>query len=572
VSRSIIALLPVVFLVVGIAALSAAEPVHPTRYLVDRQRLLWVSEDGGSHWEPAATALSAAVGVEHAPRITAIATVDNHAAELLVAVGAQLFRSVDHARTFTEVDLSAVINPATYVTAIAVAPQDHGHMVVGTSYDGIYHSRDGGATWRDLSIIHPLRPLHLGGGFLEEIAGLRFLDEPDWVVVTLGFGMGTYRVHVDAGTVQRIPPGPANPDPMSRFPHTGIHAGGTRVAAAVGPAALPEADSAATTTVSASGRWGAADRPEPPLGGEEIARHRRASDKRGIYLSPYRAAELDTYLAYLDQKSLNSIVVDFKDDHGRLTYDSALELPAEIGAVEPVFDAAELIRVAHEADIYVIARVVVFKDRKLYAYNSHQYALWDGVANRPWGVFRRVVPPAPEEDAADAAEPAEEPPEPVPYYVQVEHWVDPHAPAVWEYNVAIARELVALGVDEIQFDYIRFPSDGDTSTIVARHAEQGRDRVDALESFLSAARAAIRVPISIDVFGFNGWSRMSYLGQDLSVMARHVDVICPMYYPSHFARAFLPWFGYLDRAEYIYREGARRALKIAESQIGRAHV
>lgn len=544
------ALLAVVLTFLAIGQTPGTGHTTDILYAVDRERHLWVSEDSGSIWVRAADAIAAAIVGEHDPRITAIATIDNEDDELLVAVGAAVLRSTDQARTFARIDLSAVINPATYVTAIAADPSNPDHIIVGTSYDGIYHSLDGGVTWSDLSLRYRLAPLYLGGGFLEEIAGLRFDGQAPWVIVTLGFGMGTYRFNVDTGVVTRIPPGPRNPDLVSRFPHTGVHADGVLVTARVGPSTVAAADPNVGATVATQ------PGPNPPLTPAEQQRHARAAERRGIYLSPYRAAELDQYLEYLGRTSLDSVVIDFKDDHGRLTYDSQLELPREIGAVRPVFDAAEVIETAHDAGLYVIARVVVFKDRMLYAYNDHAYALWDSATDRPWGVFRRVVPEPPDDDTQ---------PSPEPYWMQVEHWVDPHAPEVWEYNVAIAEELVALGVDEVQFDYIRFPSDGNTVTVVERFAQPGRDRVDALEGFLSRARAAIDVPISIDVFGFNGWSRMSYLGQDLSVMARHVDVICPMYYPSHFARAFLPWFEYLSRAEYIYREGPRRALRIGES-------
>ncbi|MFW5811713.1 MAG: putative glycoside hydrolase [Alkalispirochaetaceae bacterium] len=139
-----------------------------------------------------------------------------------------------------------------------------------------------------------------------------------------------------------------------------------------------------------------------------------------------------------------------------------------------------------------------------------------------------------------------------------EHWVDQSSPEVWEYNVALAEELAARGVDEIQFDYIRFPSDGPTERIAHPYHREGMSREDALESFLTLARKRIAVPVGVDVFGFNGFYEMDYLGQNIKLLAGLVDVISPMWYPSHFSREFLPGMSYLDWARAIHELGSRR--------------
>jgi hypothetical protein len=265
----------------------------------------------------------------------------------------------------------------------------------------------------------------------------------------------------------------------------------------------------------------------------------------GIYVgAPDASADrIPGYLDYIDARGFNSIVVDLKDDYGRVTYDTALTAPRTVGAVEPMVDVRTLVEMAHRRDVYVIARIVLFKDRRLYRFDNYRLALWDRSVNGPWGVFRTV---SDEETNQQTV-------------VQVEHWVDPYSPEVWEYNLSIAEEAVSLGVDEIQFDYIRFPSDGATETLVSRYAPEGADRVQAIEAFLSEARSRMDVPIGIDVFGFNGWSRMSYLGQDIRRLADYVDVISPMFYPSHFAGTFLPELTYFERSRVIYQDGTRRA-------------
>ena len=85
-------------------------------------------------------------------------------------------------------------------------------------------------------------------------------------------------------------------------------------------------------------------------------------------------------------------------------------------------------------------------------------------------------------------------------------------------------------------------------------------KIDALESFMRIAREKIFIPISTDLYGFNSWYRMgNWIGQNIEMLADYVDVISPMYYPSHFPASFLSDMEYLERAKYIYSEGTRRA-------------
>lgn len=86
------------------------------------------------------------------------------------------------------------------------------------------------------------------------------------------------------------------------------------------------------------------------------------------------------------------------------------------------------------------------------------------------------------------------------------------------------------------------------------------EKIDALESFLKMARERLHIPISTDLYGFNCWLRIENVnGQNMELFSKYVDVICPMYYPSHFPKSFMPKVPYLDRAERIYRQGTFRA-------------
>ena len=306
-----------------------------------------------------------------------------------------------------------------------------------------------------------------------------------------------------------------------------------------------------------------------------------AAQRHGIYLSAWSAAaRLPEFLEFLQQHGLNSFVVDLKDDSGYLTYDSELALAHELGAVQGPIKLDELVAEAHAAGIYVIARMVVFKDRFLYRWQDHRLAVWDREQDAPWRNLVRVAPaPASttqdEGTAADAAATATETatetaPDPEPAMEQREFWVDPYAAAVWEYNVAVAAEIAGRGVDEIQFDYIRFPSDGPVERAGYRHRRPGMTRIDAIESFLAMAREQVQVPISTDLFGFNSWYRSgNWIGQNIEILSEYVDVISPMFYPSHFPHDFLSDRSYLERAHDIYEKGVRRARHLVQ---GRSYI
>ena len=417
--------------------------------------------------------------------------------------------------------LREVTGRNTYLTSAAVSPRDPSRLLVATTFQGLYETRDGGTTWIDVGDSPAGRPLYRGNGFYEDLAAAAY-DPQDATVIWVEYAQGNELVAVDRTT------GEVRDLPADR-----------------GRVALRAARRA----------------PWPPIPENTADRRRRralAADHVSFYLSPWQmeADRLAAHMEFAREQGMSAVVIDFKDDFGRIAYNSQLELPREIGAVRGYFDARRVIDTVHEAGLYLIARVVVFKDRQLYGYDNNRYALWDQRRDAPWGVFRTET----DEDTGEEVT------------RQVEHWVDPFSEDVWEYNISIARELEDLGVDEIQFDYIRTPADGRVGDIVYRFHDGSPalanddpyrdDRVEALSGFLARAREEVSLPIGIDVFGFNGWYRMSYLGQDIAALSSYVDVISPMLYPSHFPREFLGDLPYLDWAETLYREGVSRGRRI----------
>ena len=339
-------------------------------------------------------------------------------------------------------------------------------------------------------------------------------------------------------------------------------------------AAAPEHSPVAQTAESAAADPTAANPPSPgaaphgsqpaladgepgwipgPGGMATAAPHTQAALRNGIYVRADRAAAaLPEYLELLNRHGLDSLVIDFKTDIGSLSYDSDLPLARAMGAAPGPIKLDRLIADAHAAGIYVIARLVVFKDPYLYDWDNHRLAIWDGELDEPW---RHLVPAG--GDDPDAK-------------VQREYWVDPYAPEVWQYNVDVAVELASRGVDEIQFDYIRFPSDGPVERARYRHRRPGQQRIDAIESLLALARERLEVPISTDLFGFNSWYRAgNFIGQDIDVLSEYADVISPMFYPSHFPGHFMTDRSYTERAYAIYETGVRRAQRLVR---GRAHI
>ncbi len=279
-----------------------------------------------------------------------------------------------------------------------------------------------------------------------------------------------------------------------------------------------------------------------------------ANGKRSLYVPSSQVTTqegVDSFIKKLEENDLNSIVIDMKDDKGILRYETKKSLIAEKAHVSSyALDVENFIKQFKEKNIYLIARLVVFKDANLYNYNEKEYAVWDSKTDDSWLGIKSYT-----EGKVDS------------YYD--EHWVDPYSHEVWEYNVSIAKELIEFGFDEIQFDYIRFPTDGyNLNDTEFRWQEEGMDKESAIVSFLAYARERIEAPIGVDIYGVNGWYRSgSRTGQDVELLAPYVDVISPMSYPSHFESYFLAYAPIVERPYRIYFYGTYRNAVIARNQV-----
>jgi len=303
----------------------------------------------------------------------------------------------------------------------------------------------------------------------------------------------------------------------------------------------------------------------------------KAMGKEGLYLPVNHAMDpssLKPYLEVISNRNLNMVVIDMKDDYGRLRFTPVNTAISDKGRVFRPLDIDSLLRDFKSRGIYTIARIVVFKDPVLAAKEGSKYAVWDGKNNKQWAGYYDTKQQAGTGTPANSAYetvvlPSSEPGMEVLRTYYDERWVDPYSEVVWEYTAAVAAELHERGFDEIQFDYIRFPTDGvNLGDARYRWQENNMDMESAILSFLRHIRSRVRAPISIDIYGANGWYRTgARTGQEVELLAPWVDVICPMYYPSHFEQDFLAHAPTELRPWRIYYTGTLRTARIGRGQI-----
>jgi len=236
---------------------------------------------------------------------------------------------------------------------------------------------------------------------------------------------------------------------------------------------------------------------------------------KGIYLSSATAGSperLEALLDLADRTELNAMVIDIKDDDSEpsFVWQSSIGVGTE-GAVT-IPKIAKMLRTVHARGVYAIARVSVFQDNYL-AERRPDLALKrsDG---RLWRDRKGIG------------------------------WLDPAARDVWTYNLELARAAHSMGFDEIQFDYIRFPSDGSLRTIVYPFWKKEEVKTSVIGGFFAYLDSELRqkgIPISVDLFGLTmrrGDDDLG-IGQRLAEALPYVDFISPMVYPSHYSSGYI---------------------------------
>ncbi len=152
------------------------------------------------------------------------------------------------------------------------------------------------------------------------------------------------------------------------------------------------------------------------------------------------------------------------------------------------------------------------------------------------------------------------------------YWVDPYADEARFYKISMAEVAALSGVDEVQYDYIRFPAEGSAADIVLSHKKNDLSRVDMICQFLKESKERLskyNVSLAVDIFGVTAWSSkrdVEALGQDLHKMAKYLDVLSPMLYPSHFHNGYDGFANPGSEPYYFLNTGVKNSLVIISTE------
>ncbi len=263
---------------------------------------------------------------------------------------------------------------------------------------------------------------------------------------------------------------------------------------------------------------------------------------KAIYLrgENFVPGRIQREVARIQASGANAIVFDVKDILGLVNYYSTVPEVEQYRSHAPAIrNLPKAIQFLHANGIYVIARVALFQDMNL-ARLRPDWAIKDG--NSPTGTILWKGKPI---------------------------WVDPGRDEIQKYNLRITQELVRHGVDEIQFDYVRYPAEGNLKQVRYHNISKPSDKTDNLVRFLTAAdmlRFGTDVRLSIDIFGVVAWGEeldTIATGQRIERIAPFVDVISPMLYPSHFNAGFDGFSRPADQPYYFYDVGVQKVLEKA---------
>lgn len=246
---------------------------------------------------------------------------------------------------------------------------------------------------------------------------------------------------------------------------------------------------------------------------------------RAIYLTAFSAGsseKMDNYIDLIKKENFNAVVVDIKDATGNIAYDINVPDVNKYDAKYVKIDQIdELIEKLHNNNIYIIARIVVFED-PIVAKKRPDLAIKNKVTGGLWENYGGI------------------------------EWIDPASTEYWDYIVKIAKEASNRGFDEINFDYIRFPSDGPLSQMsFPFYNDKEQSKREAMKEVFEHFRSSLPdIPISVDLFGLATINDGDLgIGQTIEDTFENFDYICPMVYPSHYANGFI---GFQNPAQYPY--------------------
>ncbi len=252
---------------------------------------------------------------------------------------------------------------------------------------------------------------------------------------------------------------------------------------------------------------------EPEVWMADFVDNRERIDSKGIYVSPaFAERSMSKAIDLVDRTEINTIVLDIKTDKGIITFDMDYDEARAIGATTRILgNIDELVKTCKEHNIYLIGRIVSLMDPKL-AEERPELAL----KNKNGTIFR---------DRSGAA------------------WVNPYKKEVWDYLEQVSIKTAEAGFNEINYDYIRFSSEGGMKDVDFGEEAEEVSRIDVITAGIKRMCETLKpmgVFVSCDVYGAIISSQLDakIVGQSYRRMASYLDYICPMVYPSHYGDGY----------------------------------
>ncbi|MBC7808155.1 MAG: putative glycoside hydrolase [Akkermansiaceae bacterium] len=266
---------------------------------------------------------------------------------------------------------------------------------------------------------------------------------------------------------------------------------------------------------TAASAGGQTDTPAPDASPAMVEKVKMTEPVRGIYLSGWTAGGTKRWgqlLDVIDKTEINAMVIDVKED-GMMSYKTDIPLAIEVGANHKMIsDIDGKMAELRKRKVYSIARITCFRD-EITAKKRLDLSV-QTAGGKHW------------RDRSG------------------HYWLDPYNKANWDYNVDVAIDAAKRGFNEVQWDYVRFPSEGSKANRVYPAKEKGDLRSEArvIAEFLKYAKEKLEpydVAVSADIFGLTVSAKPDDdmgIGQKMDLMTPHLDLICPMVYPSHYNR------------------------------------
>lgn len=270
-----------------------------------------------------------------------------------------------------------------------------------------------------------------------------------------------------------------------------------------------------------------------------IPKKTKVCSDKGLYVTQWVAQtprRFSQIKAQAKQAGLNTIVIDIKQKIENPITELAKQKKLSLTAnVTPDAWLKNVVSELHKEDFIVSGRIVVFKDDHL-------------AIARPDLAIKR----------ADGK-----------LYTDRKggRWVDPYSSEVRIYNQLIAKIAAISGIDEVEYDYVRFPAEQGADKIISSFYDK-RSKVDVINGFLKDTKQVLEkynVSLAVDIFGVTAWQSTTdivTLGQSIEAMAEYIDVICPMLYPSHFHRGYDGYANPGEEPYYFINTGVKKCNEI----------